>query len=94
MSADERAPRDLRIPLDTSTEAHRRQRDVYLKMGGAARVAIAFQLNEAVRNVAMAGIRQRHPDYTSEEVRLAWVRLTLGDGLCRAVWPHQPLVEP
>jgi hypothetical protein len=94
MGVDERLPSDPGIPFDTSTAAHRVQRDLYLKMGGAGRLAIAFQLNETVRNVAMAGIRHRHPHYTNDEVRLAWARLTLGDDLCRAVWPEQPLVEP
>ena len=94
MGADERVPSDSGIPFDTSAAAHRVQREVYMKMGGAGRLAIVFQLNETIRNLAMAGIRRRHPDYTNEEVRLAWARLTLGDDLCRAVWPEQPLVEP
>lgn len=75
-------------------EAYRCQRDIYLKMGGTTRAAIAFQLSETVRNLAVAGIRRRHPDYSYEEVRLAWARLTLGDDVYRAVWPEQPLVQP
>jgi hypothetical protein len=63
-------------------------------MGGAARVAIAFQLADTTRHLAMAGIRRRHPGYTDEEVTLAWARLTLGDELCRAAWPDRPLVDP
>jgi hypothetical protein len=94
MVAAEQSPEDAGVPLDTAPEAYRRQRDIYLKMGGAARAAIAFQLSETVRNLTMAGIRRRHPGYTSEEVRLAWARLTLGDDLYRAAWPEQPLVEP
>jgi hypothetical protein len=93
MAADPRTE-DAGVPLDTSPEAHRCQRDVYLKMGGAERAAIAFQLSETVRNLSMAGIRRRHPGYTSEEVQLAWARLTLGEDLYRAVWPEQPLIEP
>jgi hypothetical protein len=63
-------------------------------MGGAARVGIAFQLADTTRHLAMAGIRRRHPGYTDEEVKLAWARITLGDELCRAAWPHRPLVDP
>lgn len=94
MGADEPQARDVGLPLDTSEETHRRQRDIYLKLGGAARAAIAFQLSETIRNLAMAGIRRRHPGYTNEELLRAWARLTLGDDLCRAVWPGRPLVEP
>lgn len=84
----------LGIPHDTSAEAHRLQRELYLKMGGAARAAIAFQLADTTRHLAMAGIRRRHPGYTDEDVKLAWTRITLGDELCRAAWPHRPLVDP
>ena len=91
-----KAPPDaaLDLPLDTTAEAHARQRDLYLQMGGAARVAIAFRLSEMVRHVTTAGIRRRHPAYSDMEVHLAWARLTLGDALCRAAWPDRPLVEP
>jgi hypothetical protein len=93
MSRESR-PGEPGIPLDTSPEAHRLQRELYLKMGGSARVAIAFQLAETTRHLTMAGVRRRHPGYTHEEVRFAWARISLGDDLCRAVWPDRPLVDP
>jgi hypothetical protein len=82
------------IPLDTSPQAHGVQRDVYIRMGGAGRVAVMFGLNETVRRLAMAGIRARHPEYDEENVRRAYGRLVLGDDLARAVWPDRELVEP
>ncbi len=82
------------VPADTTAEAHARQRDIYRRMGGAARVAVAFELSETVRNLTMAGIRRRHRAYSDEQVTLAWARLTLGDELCRAAWPTRPLVDP
>jgi len=86
--------RSAAIPNDTTIEAHRVQRDIYAKMGGTARVAIAFELSEAVKQLACAGIRHRHPDYSDEQVFQAWARLKLGDALTRAVWPHRELVDP
>lgn len=82
------------VPDDTTAEAHATQLRVYQSMGGAARVAIAFQLSDAVRRVTMAGIRSRHPEYSDDEVTRAWARLTLGDDLVRAVWPDRRLVDP
>jgi hypothetical protein len=82
------------VPLDTSRHAHDVQRDVYLRMGGAGRVAVMFRLNETVRRLAMAGIRARHPEYDGERVRRAYARLVLGDALTRAVWPGEELVDP
>jgi hypothetical protein len=43
---------DIAIPLDTSRQAHARQRDVYLRLGGSGRVAVMFQLNDAMRRLA------------------------------------------
>jgi len=94
MGADEPQAVAIGLPLDTSDDTHRRQRDIYLQMGGTARAAIAFQLSDTIRNLAMAGIRRRHPGYTNEELLRAWARLTLGDDLCRAAWPGRALVEP
>lgn len=82
------------IPADTTPEAHRVQGEAYRRMGGAARVALAFELGETVRQLTLAGIRHRHPDYTDEQVRLAYARLTLGDELVRAAWPNRDLVTP
>jgi hypothetical protein len=82
------------VPLDTSPHAHDVQRDVYLRLGGAGRIAVMFRLNDAVRRLAMAGIRARHPEYDEDGVRRAYGRLVLGDAMARAVWPDQALVDP
>jgi hypothetical protein len=82
------------VPLDTSRAAHEIQRDVYLRMGGAGRVAVMFRLTDAVRRLALAGIRARHPEYDEDRVRRAYARLVLGDALVRAVWPGRELVDP
>lgn len=82
------------LPLDTSPAAHAIQRDVYLRMGGAGRIAVMFRLTDAVRRLALAGIRARHPEYDEDLVRRAYARLVLGDALIRAVWPDRELVDP
>ena len=53
-----------------------------------------FRLNQLARDVALAGIRSRHPAYTDEQVRLAFFRLKLGDETTRRVWPDRDLVDP
>ena len=81
-------------PSDTAVDAHRVQAAIYARLGGAARLSIAFDLSETVRQIALAGIRHRHPDYTEEEVWAAWASLSLGEALVREVWPNRPLVKP
>jgi hypothetical protein len=81
------------MPGDTTSDAHRAQRDIYRRLGGRERLAIMFRLNETVRRLALAGIRARHPDYSETRVRQALARLVLGDALVRAVWPDRELVD-
>jgi hypothetical protein len=81
-------------PFDTSAEAHAVQTDLYRRMTGAERVAIAFRLGAAARAATLAGIVARHPDYSPSQARRALARLVLGDDLVRRVWPDEPLIEP
>lgn len=82
------------IPADTTAEAHERQRDILLKLGGRERVAIMFRLNDAARRMTLAGIRARHPEYDDEAMHRAYARIVLGDDLVRAIWPDGDLVAP
>ena len=82
------------IPADTDPAVHQVQRQIYLRMGAAERIAIAFRLSDAVRRLAISGIRRRHPDYTEAQVHQAFARLRLGDAIARAMWPDRALVDP
>jgi hypothetical protein len=79
---------------DTSPEADRFQIEAYRRIGGAGRLAAAFQLIELARKAAVSGIRARHPEYDDEQVHLAYARLLLGDEVTRSVWPRRDLVAP
>jgi hypothetical protein len=82
------------IPADTDPVAYQLQQQIYLRLGGAERMAIAFRLSDAVKRLAISGIRQRHPDYADAQVQQAFARLRLGDALVRAIWPDRALVDP
>jgi hypothetical protein len=53
-----------------------------------------FRLNELLRQTAIAGIKSRHPEYSDEDLRLAFARLVLGDDCVLRVWPGRSLVAP
>ncbi len=82
------------IPHDTTAEAFDVQTEAYRRMSPEARVAILARMSEEMREVALAGIRGRHPEYSEEEARQALYRLLLGDTLVRAVWADRRLVDP
>jgi hypothetical protein len=81
-------------PLDTSPEVHQMQIDHYRRMTGEERMLQAFQISEDLAEFALAGIQARHPDYTDEDMRLAFRRMWFGEELFRQAWPDAPLITP
>ena len=75
------------VPRDTSVDAFRIQLEIYRCMSPEERLQQALQWSEDVRELGRAGIRLRHPEYHEQEVRLASIRLRLGDELFRRVYP-------
>lgn len=75
------------VPADTTPEAARVQLEIYRRMSPSRRLELALELSDNVRRLVAAGVRHRHPEYTGEEVRLAVIRLTLGDELFRKAYP-------
>lgn len=71
------------IAGDTSLEAARIQYGILRKMDISDRAEITFQLCDNMRAFVEAGVRDRHPDYDDDKVRLAVIRLTLGERLFR-----------
>jgi hypothetical protein len=80
--------------MDTSAAAHAAQALVWERMGPLGRFSLAVRMSEEVAEIAREGIARRHPEYTAEEVRHAWIRLRLGDALFRRVYPSVPLLPP
>jgi hypothetical protein len=80
--------------LDTALAARNVQREAYVRLGGAERVAIQFRLTSLVRDTAMAGILSRHPEYSDAQAQMALRRLWLGDELVQKAWPDRELVDP
>ena len=66
------------VPADTLPEAAQVQLAAYRRMAPARRLELAMGMSDALREIAMAGVRSRHPEYSDEQVRLAYMRLTLG----------------
>jgi hypothetical protein len=79
---------------DTSRDAHDVQIALYRRRGGAWRLQTSLRLSDFTRRLTKAGIRDRHPEYSEEQVRRAFMRLMHGDEVARAIWPNEPLVSP
>jgi len=82
------------VPRDTDPAAHEAQLCVYRRMGPEARVALAARMSEEARQIALQGIRTRHPEYDDDRARRALFRLLLGEEAVRALWPDEASVLP
>ncbi|MBI4548451.1 MAG: hypothetical protein HY707_10745 [Ignavibacteriae bacterium] len=81
-------------PLDTSPEAERVQIEIFRAMSLEQRLHISFELNQTCQNLASVGVRLRHPDYDDEKIRLAVIRMEIGDELFLKAYPHARDVLP
>lgn len=76
-----------RLPLasDTSPEIERLQIERWRAMSAADKAALVSGLTAASYELAMAGVRRRHPDASPREHFLRW-QSSLSD----AIWPARP----
>lgn len=66
---------------DTAPDIRRRQLDAYRAMGPVRRLELAVEISEDVRQIALDGIRARHPAFDSTQVHHEWLRILYGDEL-------------
>ena len=75
------------VPKDTTIEAARVQFSIFRKMGMEGRARMAMELSDGLRSIIESGVRQRHPDYDEDMVRLAATRIAIGEELFRQAYP-------
>ena len=63
----ERYSSDMAAPRDTSPEAYAVLIDALRAAGPEARVAMAADMSDAVRELAIAGIRRQHPGFNDAQ---------------------------
>ncbi len=69
------------MPLtDTTPEAAELHLQLLRRVSSSARVKIAGELSDAVRETTLAGIRRRHPEFTEQDVGLSFLALIYGYG--------------
>jgi hypothetical protein len=72
-------------PRDTSAAARRVQLEALRRLDGPTRLRMALEMSDEARDVCLAGIRHRHPDWTDAAVRRELLRLLLGRELSSVV---------
>jgi len=57
------------MPLDTSSAVTAKHNQMYREIGPAGRARIAAELSDALRQLAIAGVRLRRPELSDKEAR-------------------------
>jgi hypothetical protein len=71
---------------DTHPKMEALQIEFIRRMSPAKKLAIVDGLNEAVKTLAVSGIKDRHPDATPQEIHFMLAELMLGAELARKVY--------
>lgn len=78
----------LVVPQDTTRSAARIYFETLRNLGPQRRLKMGVELSSSLRERVEVGIRRRHPDYSDQQVRRAFLRLTLGDELFQKCFPN------
>lgn len=73
----------MAAPQDTRTDAWKRQVDGFRSMEPRERLRVALAMTDEVNDIARAGIRARHPEWTPAEIQENLEELLLGAELTR-----------
>ena len=76
------------LNLDTTPEIELRQIERWQQMSPAEKAAIVSGLTRAVYDLALAGVRLRHPNASPREQFLRMALVTLGPDLARQAYPE------
>ena len=71
---------------DTSLAAAAIQYDILRKMSAERRTMLMAEHCNAMYQNTLAGIRDRHPEYTDQEARLSMAKMILGEDLFREAY--------
>ena len=77
-----------RLAADTPADVEQRQIEAWRQMTPAKKLSLVMDLSDTVRQLALAGVRQRYPHASPREQFLRLAIVTLGPRLARQVYPE------
>lgn len=75
------------LSSDTTAEIEERQIEAWRRLSPAQRLRLVSETTRAVTNLALAGIRHRHPQAAERECFLHLAALRLGVDATRRIYP-------
>jgi len=62
----------------TTPEAEARQRQIFQQMSGEERLLVSMALSDQMRDIALAGLKSKHPQATEDEIRDLFIKIVHG----------------
>jgi hypothetical protein len=70
---------------DTTPDAAEVYVAAYASLSGADRIERSMEMAEEVKQVTLAGIAHRNPEFTTEQVHREWLRILHGEALASLI---------
>lgn len=74
------------LTSDTTQEAEQVQVKIWRSMSPLQKAQLTSAVTQGATDLALAGLRSRHPGASSRELRIRLALMTLGDGLVRRIY--------
>ena len=69
---------------DTTPAAENRQHEIFMRMTGERRLLLAMSFSDQIRDIAIEGLRRRHPLASKEDLKAIYFKEMFGVSI-----PHQ-----
>jgi hypothetical protein len=79
------------LPQDTTLDTEKVQLAVLKKIGAEGRFRMAMEHSDTIRDVAISGIRKRHPEYSEDMVKKELIRYLHGEAVLKEYFPNDRL---
>jgi hypothetical protein len=63
---------------DTTPAAKHRQQEIFRRMSGERRLLLAMGFSNQIRDIAMDGLRRRHPSVSEDDLKAVYFREMFG----------------
>ena len=69
------------VSTDTTPAAEQRQHEIFKQMSGDRRLLLAMAFSDCVRDIALKGMRRRHPAASEGELKVIYFKEMYGASL-------------
>jgi hypothetical protein len=63
---------------DTTPAAEERQHEIFRQMSGERKLLLAMEFSDQIRDIAMEGLRRRHPSASEEALKAIFIKEIYG----------------